>query len=130
MSYISDAVHGVCTALDHCFSAYDECRRISSMVRYPIDGVSVIDFSITAQSLEIYGSLAIVTDIEDWDGVCFVSDFSAGSKRWLDSGPLAVSASDFAKELVRNCTESPDFTLIMPPDSSLQAGFRFDLETR
>ena len=130
MSHMRAAVRGVCSALDHCFPAYDESHRISTAVRYPLDNVSVIDFSIAARGLEIYGSLAIVVDIECWDGVCFVSDFSARSRRWLDSGPLAVSASDFARQLVGACAESGDFILVMPPDSSTHTGFRFDLGVR
>ena len=127
MSHMRAAVRGVCNALDHCFTGYTNHRRVSSSVRHPMDGAAVIDFSITARNLEIYGSLAIVVDIEGWDGVCFVSDFSAMSKYWLESGPLAVSVPDFARQLVGACADGPDFDLVLPPDSSIRAGFRFDL---
>lgn len=30
MSHISDAVQGVCTALDHCFAPYDDSRLVSA----------------------------------------------------------------------------------------------------
>lgn len=37
MSHISDAVQGVCTALDHCFAAYGDGRLVSTSVRHPMD---------------------------------------------------------------------------------------------
>ena len=92
-----------------------------------MDGVAIVDFSIVARDIEVHGSLAVVVDIESWDGVAFVSDFSTTSKRWLEHGPSPVSASEFARELVAACVNGGDFDLILPTPSSVRAGFRFDL---
>ena len=92
-----------------------------------MDGVAIVDFSIVARDIEVYGSLAVVVDIEGWGGVAFVSDFSTASKRWLEHGPLPISVPEFARELVAACTGGGDFDLILPTASSIRAGFRFDL---
>ena len=130
MSHMNVAVRSVCAALDKCFAGYDDHRLISTKVRHLMDGVAIVDFSIVARNIEVHGSLAIVVDIESWDGVAFVSDFSAASKRWLEHGSLPVSASEFAREFVAACMDGGDFVLILPTASSVRAGFRFNLEAR
>lgn len=127
MSHMSAAVHSVCAALDKCFVAYGDHRLASTEVRHPMDGVAIVDFSIVARDIEAYGSLAIVVDIESWDGVVFVSDFSTRSRRWLEHGLLPISAPEFAREFAAACADGGDFDLILPTASSIRAGFRFDL---
>lgn len=128
MSYESDAVEVVCVALGECFADYGDRRLVSTSARYPMDGVAVVDFSIVARGIEVYGSVSIVVDVADWFGACFVSDFSAGSRRWLEHGPIGVSASEFARELVAAVAEAPEVVLVCPSASSAKAGFHFDLE--
>ena len=128
MSYISDAVRGVCTALDHCFTSYDDGRFVSTSVRCPMGIAAVVDFSITARGFEVYGSLAVVVDVVDWSGVCFVADLSQRSRRWLEHGPVNISASEFARELAAACAEVSEVTLVCPTRSAIEAGFHFDLE--
>lgn len=130
MSHMSDAVQGVCAALDCCFTAYDDGRLVRASTHYPMDVAAIVDFSITARNFEVYGSLAVVTDIIDWSGVCFVADLSGRSKRWLEHGPIAVGAPEFARELAAACVDVPEIALICPPRSSIEAGFRFDLKAR
>lgn len=127
MSYISDAVQGVCAALDQCFATYDDGRHVSTSVRYPMDVVAVVDFSITARGFEVYGSLAVVVDVIDWSGVCFVADLSGRSRRWLPHGPINVGAYEFVRELVSACSDADCFDLVVPPMESTTFGFRFDL---
>lgn len=128
MSYISDAVQGVCTALDQCFTAYDDGRCVSTSVRYPMDVAAVVDFSITAKGFEVYGSLTVVVDVVDWSGICFVADLSGRSRRWLKSGPIDVKAYEVVWELVSACSDVDHFGLVVPPTESTTFGFRFDLE--
>lgn len=128
MSYISDAVQGVCTALDHCFAAYGDGRLVSTSVRHPMDVAAVVDFSITARGFEVYGSLAVVVDVVDWSGVCFVADLSRRSRRWLKHGPINVEPADVVRELVSACSDVDCFDLVVPPAESTTLGFRFDLE--
>lgn len=90
----------------------------------------VVDFSITARGIEVYGSVSIVLDVADWSGVCFVSNFSTSSVRWLRRGPVGIGVSEFAQELVAACASVPELALVRPPESSVEAGFRFDLEAR
>lgn len=130
MSHISDAVRGVDAALDHCFAAYSNGRSVSVSVRYPMDFAAVVDFSITAEGFEVYGSLVIVVDIVDWSGACFVADFSKRSRRWLEHGPIGVEVSEVVWELVSACSHSDAFDLVVPPTASTTHGFRFDLEAR
>lgn len=130
MSYISDAVQGVCTALDRCFAGYDDGRYVSTSVRHPMDIVAVVDFSITARGFEVYGSLAVVVDIIDWSGVCFVTGFSERSRRWLKHGPINVGVSEVVWELVSACSDEGYFDLVVPPTESTAHGFRFDLGGR
>lgn len=130
MSYISDSVKGVCVALDHCFAAYDDGRCVSTSVRHPMDIVAVVDFSITARGFEVCGSLAIVVDVIDWSGVCFVTDLSGRSRRWLGHGPIHVEASEVVRELVSACSSVGYFDIVVPPTESTTYGFRFDLRTR
>lgn len=130
MSHISDAVRGVCAALDHCFFAYDDGRRVSTSVRYPMDIAAVVDFSITARGFEAYGSLAVVIDIVDWSGICFVTDLSERSRRWLKHGPIDVGASEVVWELASACSDAGYFSLVVPPTESTTLGFLFDLEAR
>lgn len=130
MSYISDAVQGVCVALDHCFAAYDDGRHVSTSVRYPMDVAAVVDFSITAKDLEVYGSLAVVVDVIDWSGVCFVADLSGRSRRWLAHGPINVGADEVVWEIVSACSDVDYFDLVVPPAESTVYGFRFDLGVR
>lgn len=130
MSHINTAVHSICTALDKCFAGYDDRPLVSTKILHPMDGVAIVDFSIVTRGVEAYGSLAVVVDIESWDGVVFVSDFSTASRRWLEHGPVSFSAPEFARELVAACVDGGDFDLILPTASSIRAGFRFDLEPR
>lgn len=128
MSYMSDAVQGVCAALDRCFTAYSDGRLVSTSVRRPMDIAAIVDFSITARGFEVYGSLAVVVDIADWSGICFITDLSRRSRRWLEHGPIKVEASEVVRELAAACAGVPEFALIRPEESSVKAGFRFDLE--
>lgn len=130
MSYISDAVDGVCSALDHCFAAYNDGRCVSTNVRHPMDTVAIVDFSIVARGFEVYGSLAVVVDIIDWSGACFLTDLSERSRRWLKHGPISVGAYDVVWELVSACSDGDRFDLIVPPAESTTHGFHFDLEAR
>ena len=130
MSYISDAVQGVCTALDQCFIAYNDGRYVSTSVRYPMDAAAVVDFSITAGGFEAYGSLAVVVDVVDWSGICFVTDLSGRSRRWLKGGPIGIGAYEVVWELVSACSDVDRFDLVVPPTESTTFGFRFDLEAR
>lgn len=130
MSYISDAVQGVCTALDHCFAAYDDGRLVSTSVRRSMDVAAVVDFSITARGFEVYGSLVVAVDVVDWSGVCFVADLSGWSKRWLAHGPIRVEASEVVRELVSACSDIDCFDLVVPPAELTTLGFRFDLAAR
>ena len=127
MSYISDAVQGVCAALDRCFAAYGDGRLVSTSVRHPMDVVAVVDFSITARGFEAYGSLAVVVDVIDWSGVCFVADLSRRSRRWLKHGPINVEPAEVVWELVSACSDVDCFDLVVPPTESTTHGFRFDL---
>lgn len=127
MSYISDAVRGVCAALDNCFTAYDDNRLVLATARYPMDVVAVVDFSITAKGFEVYGSLAVVTDVIDWSGICFVADLSGRSRRWLEHGPIRVGVSEVVWELASACSDIDYFDLVVPPTESTTHGFRFDL---
>lgn len=128
MSHISDAVQGVCTALDRCFAAYSDGRLVSTSVRHPMDVAAVVDFSITARGFEVYGSLAVVVDIVDWSGVCFVADLSGRSRRWLRHGPINVEPAELTRELASACSDVDCFDLVAPPTESTTLGFRFDLE--
>lgn len=130
MSHISDATGALCGALKHCFSGYVDRRDVRTDITAPVEGVAVVDFSITAQGIEVYGSVSVVLDVADWSGVCFVSNFSTSSVRWLRRGPVRIGVSEFAQELVTACGDAPEFALICPPASSVKAGFHFDLETR
>lgn len=130
MSYMSDAVSGVCSALDHCFAAYGDSRYVSTTVRHPMDIAAVVDFSIVARGFEVYGSLAVVVDVVDWSGICFVTDLSGRSRRWLKHGPIDVEASEVVWELVSACSAVDSFDLVVPPTESTTYGFRFDLEVR
>ena len=128
MSHISDAVQGVCTALNRCFTAYSDGRHVSTSVRRPMATVAVVDFSITARGFEVYGSLAIVTDVVDWSGVCFVTDLSGRSRRWLEHGPINIEASEVAWELASACCDVDCFDFAIPPTESTTLGFLFDLK--
>lgn len=130
MSYISDAVQGVCAALDHCFAAYNNDRSVSTSVRYPMSTAAIVDFSIVARGFETYGSLAVVADVADWSGICFVADLSRQSKRWLSRGPIKVEAHELVRELVSACSHDDAFDLVVPPTESTPYGFHFDLEAR
>lgn len=130
MSHISDAAGALCTALDHCFSAYDESRFVRTDLTTPMDGVAIVNFSISACGIEVHGSLSIVLDVGDWFGICFVSNFSPSSVRWLRRGPVRISAAEFAQELVAACADVSEIALICPARSSVKAGFLFDLEAR
>lgn len=127
MSYISDAVQGVCASLDHCFAGYGDSRHVSTSVRHPMGTAAVVDFSIVAKGFEVYGSLVVVVDVVDWSGVCFVADLSGRSRRWLKHGPINVEASEVAWELVSACSDNDCFDLVVPPTESTTLGFRFDL---
>lgn len=130
MSYISDAVSALTSALDYCFSGYGDHRIVRTDVTAPMDDVAIVDFSITADGIEVHGAISIVVDVGDWFGLCFVSDFSLTSRRWLDHGPVGVRASEFARELLAACAGVPDIALTCPPRSSVKAGFHFDLKSR
>ena len=130
MSHMSDAVQGVCAALDRCFAAYGDGRFVSAGVRRPMSTAAVVDFSITARGFEVYGSLAVVVDVVDWSGICFVADLSGRSRRWLEHGPIGVEASEVVRELVSACSRVGCFDLVVPPAESTTLGFRFDLEAR
>ena len=130
MSCISDAVQGVCTALDRCFAAYGDGRLLSTSVRHPMGVAAVVDFSITAEGFEVCGSLAVVVDVVDRSGICFVADLSERSRRWLKHGPIGVEASELAHELAFACSDVDRFDLVVPPTESTALGFRFDLEAR
>lgn len=130
MSHISDATGALCEALKRCFGGYVDRRDVRTSITAPMEDVAVVDFSITAQGIEVYGSVSVVIDVADWSGVCFVSNFSASSVRWLRRGPVRIGAPEFAQELVAACAGVHEFTLICPPASSVKAGFHFDLEAR
>lgn len=130
MSSISDAVQGVCTALDYCFAAYNDTRLVSTSVRWPMSTAAVVDFSITARGFEVYGSLAVVVDIVDWSGICFVTDISGRSRRWLEHGPINIEASEVAWELASACCSADCFDFAIPPTESTTLGFLFDLGAR
>ena len=127
MTYISDAVQGVCAALDRCFTAYGDGRLVSTSVRYPMDVAAVVDFSIVAEGLEVYGSLVVVVDVIDWSGVCFVADLSGRSRRWLAHGSIGVEVHEVVWELVSAASGGGYFDLVVPPTESTTYGFRFDL---
>lgn len=129
MSHVSDATSALCEALKHCFSGYVDRRDVRTDITAPMDDVAVVDFSITAQGIEVYGSVSVVLDVADWSGICFVGNFSTSSVRWLRRGPVRIGVSEFAQELVAACADVPEFALVCPPKSSVKAGFRFDLET-
>nr|DAN58910.1 MAG TPA: hypothetical protein [Caudoviricetes sp.] len=128
MSRISDAVQGVCTALDHCFTAYSDDRLVSTSVRQPMSTAAVVDFSITARGFEVYGSLAVVVNVVDWSGICFIADLSGRSRRWLEHGPIGIEASEVAWELASACLNVDYFNFAIPPTESTTLGFLFDLE--
>lgn len=130
MSHMSDAVQGVCTALDHCFAAYNDDRLVSTSVRYPMSTAAVVDFSITTRGFEVYGSLAVVVDVVDWSGICFVTDLSDRSRRWLEHGPVNVGASEVAWELASACFDVDCFDFAVPPTELTTLGFLFDLKAR
>lgn len=130
MSHMSDAVDALCSALGHCFNGHGKDRVVRTGLTAPMGDVTIVDFSITAQGIEVYGSISIVLDVADRSGVCFVSDFSPSSVRWLKRGPIRIRVSEFARELAAACADIPEIALICPAESSVQAGFRFDLETR
>lgn len=130
MSHLSDAVRGVCAALDRCFAGYGDGRLVSTGVRRPMGTVAIVDFSITAGGFEAYGSLAVVVDAVDRSGICFVAGLSGRSKRWLEHGPIGVAASEVVWELVSACSDDDRFSLVVPPAASTTLGFRFDLRAR
>ena len=127
MSHMSDATDAICTALDKCFAGYSDHRIVRTDLTAPMDDVAIVNFSIEAHGIGVYGAVSIVIDVADWFGICFVSDFSVRSKRWLEHGPIGVSASEFARELAAACADVPEVTLICPSRSSIETGFRFDL---
>lgn len=130
MSYISDAVSALTSALDQCFAAYGDRRVVRTSLTAPMVDVAIVDFSIVARGIEVYGALSVVLDVGDWFGICFVSDFSSASNRWLESGPIRLRASEFAQELAAACADVPEIAFVCPPRSSVRAGFQFDLESR
>lgn len=130
MSYMSDATEALCSALAHCFGGYSKNRLVRTSITTPMDDVAIVDFSITAEGIEVYGSISIVIDVADWFGICFVSYFSPSSVRWLRRGPLRIGAPEFAQELVAACADVPEIASIHPAKSSCKAGFHFDLEAR
>lgn len=130
MSHMSDAVRGVCAALDRCFAACSDGRLVSTSVRQPMSTAAVVDFSITARGFEVYGSLAVVVDVVDWSGICFVADLSGRSRYWLEHGPIDVEASELVWELVSACSDVDCFDLVVPPTASTTLGFLFDLRAR
>lgn len=127
MSYMSDAVRGVCNALGRSFGGYDSNRAVRTHVVAPMDNVTIVDFSITATGVEVYGSVSIVLGVVDWSGICFVSNFSTSSKRWLRRGPIRIDTSEFVSELVSACSDDGRFDLVVPPTESTTYGFHFDL---
>lgn len=130
MSHISDAAGALCSALDHCFGGYDDSRVVSTSLTAPMADVTVVNFSIVARGIEVYGSLSIVVDVIDWSGICFVSDFSPASTRWLEHGPVKLRVSEFARELAAACADVSGIARVCPSASSIEAGFHFDLEAR
>ena len=130
MSHISDATDALCSALGHCFGGYGDSRGVSTSLAAPMADVTVVDFSIVARGIEVYGSLSIVVDVIDWSGICFVSDFSSASVRWLEHGPTKLRVSEFARELAAACADVPGIARVCPSPSSIEAGFHFDLEGR
>lgn len=124
---MSDAVDALCSALKHCFAAYDGDRFVRTSLIAPMADVTVVDFSITARGIEVYGSLSIVVDVVDWSGICFVSDFSPSSVRWLRRGPVRIGAPELAQELVAACANVPEIALVCPSEVSTETGFHFDL---
>ena len=127
MSHISDATQGVCAALDRCFAAYDDGRCVSTVIRRTMGIASVVDFSITAEGFEVYGSLAVVVDIVNWSGICFLTDLSGRSRRWLEHGPIGIEACEVVRELASACLDSDYFDFVIPPTESTTLGFLFDL---
>lgn len=130
MSHMSEAVQGVCTALDQCFAAYSDGHLVSTSVRQPVSTATVVDFSITATGFEVYGSLAVVVDVVDWSGICFITDLSGRSRRWLEHGPIGVEASEVAWELASACSNVDCFDFVVQPTELTTLGFCFDLKTR
>ena len=127
MSYISNAASAICSALDCCFAAYNDRRIVRTDLTAPMDDVAIVDFSIEARGIEVYGAVSIVIDVADWFAACFVSDFSVRSRRWLEHGPIGVSASEFTRELAAALANVPGAAFVCPPRSSIKAGFYFDL---
>lgn len=127
MFYMPSAVRSMCAALDRCFAGYGDGRLVSTSVRYPMNVVAVVDFSITAKGIEVYGSLVVVVDVVDWSGICFLGHLSGRSKRWLEHGPIGVEASEVVRELAAVCSDDDHFDLIAPPTESTTYGFPFDL---
>lgn len=130
MSHMSDAAGALCSALGRCFGGYDNDHVVRTNLTAPMDNVTIVDFSITARGIEVYGSISIVIDVADWFGICFVSNFSSASKRWLRRGPVSIHANEFMRELVAACATVPELTLVCPSPSSIKCGFRFDMEAR
>lgn len=130
MSYISDATDALCSALGHCFDGYDDSRNVSTSLTAPMADVTIMDFSIVARGIEVYGSLSIVVDVIDWSGICFVNNFSPSSVRWLGRGPIRIRVSEFAQELAAACADTPGIARVCPSASSVETGFHFDLEAR
>ena len=95
-----------------------------------MDTAAVVDFSIAAKGFEVYGSLAVVVDVVDWSGVCFVADLSKRSKRWLAHGPIKVEVHEVARELASACSYSDAFDFVALPMELTAHGFRFDLRVR
>jgi len=89
---------------------------------------AVVDFSITARGFEVYGSLAVVVNVVDWSGICFIADLSGRSRRWLEHGPIGIEASEVAWELASACLNVDYFNFAIPPTESTTLGFLFDLE--
>lgn len=130
MSYMSDATETLCDALGHCFAAYDDHHIVRTALTAPMDDVVIVDFSITACGIEVYGSVSIITGVIDWSGICFVSNFSTSSKRWLKHGPVRLGAPEFARELAAVFADLPGVAFVSPSKASTGAGFHFDLEAR
>lgn len=95
-----------------------------------MDVAALVDFSIVARNFEVYGSLAVVVDIVDWSGICFVAELSGRSRRWLEHGPIRVGVSEVVWELASACSDADCFSLVVPPVESTTYGFRFDLGDR
>lgn len=127
MSYTSDAANALCSALDRCFGAYSDHRIVRTSLTAPMADVVIVDFSITADGISVFGAISIVIDVGDWFGACFVSDFSPGSKRWLEHGPIRIGVAEFAQELVAACADVPEISLTSPLRSLVRGGFHFDL---